>query len=93
MCIGGEDRMFREIRGIEDETILSAIHRLPAFYFQGGWADGIRVDFFGLPAGGEEALRITREGGLCRIGFRLFCCCVVRRYPDFDIPPLQFGMR
>nr|WP_300784619.1 hypothetical protein [uncultured Acetatifactor sp.] len=62
--------MFREIRGIEDETILSAIHRLPAFYFQGGWADGIRVDFFGLPAGGEEALRITREGGLCRIGFR-----------------------
>ena len=62
--------MFREIRGIEDETILSAIHRLPAFYFQGGWADEIRVDFFGLPAGGEEALRITREGGLCRIGFR-----------------------
>ena len=62
--------MFREIRGIEDETILSAIHRLPAFYFQGGWADGIRVDFFGLPAGGEEALRITREGDLCRIGFR-----------------------
>ena len=62
--------MFREIRGIEDETILSAIHRLPAFYFQGGWADEIRVDFFGLPAGGEEALRITRESGLCRIGFR-----------------------
>ena len=49
MCIGGENRMFREIRGIEDETILSAIHRLPAFYFQGGWADEIRVDFFGLP--------------------------------------------
>ena len=62
--------MFREIRGIEDETILSAIHRLPAFYFQGGWADEIRVDFFGLPARGEEALRITREGDLCRIGFR-----------------------
>ena len=70
MCAGGEDRMFREIRGIEDERILSAIHRLPAFYFQGGWADGILVEFFGLPAGGEEALQITLEGDICRIGFR-----------------------
>ena len=55
--------MFREIRGIGDETILSAIHRLPAFYFQGGWADEIRMELFRLPAGGEEALRITLEGG------------------------------
>ena len=53
--------MFREIRGIEDETILSAIHRLPAYYFQGGWADEIRVDFFGLPAGGEELGFFTAE--------------------------------
>ncbi len=62
--------MFREIRGIGDETILSAIHRLPAFYFQGGWADEIRMELFRLPAGGEEALRITLEGDICRIGFR-----------------------
>lgn len=62
--------MFREIRGIGDETILSAIHRLPAFYFQGGWADEIRMELFRLPPGGEEALRITLEGDICRIGFR-----------------------
>ena len=62
--------MFREIRGLEDETIVSAIHRLPAFYFQGGWADEIRVELFRLPAGGEEALQITLEGDSCRIGFR-----------------------
>ena len=57
----GEERMFREIRGIGDETILSAIHRLPAFYFQGGWADEIRMELFRLPAGGEEALRDLAE--------------------------------
>ena len=68
--IGGEDRMFREIRGIEDENILRAIRGLPAFYFQGGWADEIRMEFFRLPAGGEEALGITVQGDQCRVGFR-----------------------
>ena len=55
MCAGGEDRMFREIRGIEDERILSAIHRLPPFYFQGGWADEIGMELFRLPACGRAA--------------------------------------
>lgn len=62
--------MFREIKGITDETILCAIHRLPSFYFQGGWADKICVEFFQLPAEENEALRITLEGDMCRIGFQ-----------------------
>ena len=62
--------MFREIKGITDETIFCAIHRLPSFYFQGGWADKICVEFFQLPAEENEALRITLEGDMCRIGFQ-----------------------
>lgn len=62
--------MFKEIRGIKDENILCAIHRLPSFYFKGGWADGIRMEFFRLPADGEEALRITIQDDKCLIGFR-----------------------
>ena len=62
--------MFREINGIVDKDISCAIHRLPPFYFQGGWADGIRMELFRLPAGEGAALRIAVEGGRCRIGFR-----------------------
>ena len=42
--------MFREIRGIEEETILCAMDRLPSFYFKGGWAEEICVEFYHLPA-------------------------------------------
>ena len=62
--------MFREIRGIEDKSILCAIHRLPSFYFKGGWADEICTEFFRLPVCGEEAVRITIQDDKCRIGFR-----------------------
>ena len=62
--------MFREIRGIEEENIVSAIQGLPSFYFKGGWADEICLEFFRLPPLGEEAFKITRQGGDCRIGFR-----------------------
>ena len=41
--------MFREIRGIEEENIVSAIQGLPSFYFKGGWADEICLEFFRLP--------------------------------------------
>ena len=66
----GGDRMFREIRGIEDKSILCAIHRLPSFYFKGGWTDEICIDFFSLPVCGEEAVRITIQADKCQIGFR-----------------------
>ena len=62
--------MFREIRGIEEENIVSAIQGLPSFYFKGGWADEICLEFFRLPPLGEEAFKVTRQGGACRIGFR-----------------------
>ena len=62
--------MFREIRGIEDKSILCAIHRLPSFYFKGGWTDEICIDFFSLPVCGEEAVRITIQADKCQIGFR-----------------------
>lgn len=54
--------MFREIRGIEEENIVSAIQGLPSFYFKGGWADEICLEFFRLPPLGEEAFKITRQG-------------------------------
>ena len=62
--------MFREIRGIEEETILCAMDRLPSFYFKGGWAEEICVEFYHLPASGVEALQMTMEAGKCRIGYR-----------------------
>ena len=62
--------MFREITGIEDETILAAIKGLPPFCFEGGWADEISMELFRLPACGEEALRIARQGRRCSVGFR-----------------------
>lgn len=64
------DRMFKEIRGIEDKSILCAIHRLPSFYFQGGWADKICIEFFRLPVCAEEAVQITIQADQCQIGFR-----------------------
>ena len=64
------DRMFKEIRGIEDKSILCAIHRLPSFYFQGGWADKICIEFFRLPVCAEEAVQFTIQADQCQIGFR-----------------------
>jgi hypothetical protein len=62
--------MFKEIRGIEDKSILCAIHRLPSFYFQGGWADKICIEFFRLPVCAEEAVQFTIQADQCQIGFR-----------------------
>lgn len=62
--------MFREITGINDASVISAIQMLPPFYYEGGWEERLRLELFRLPPQGEEALQVTREASRCRVGYR-----------------------
>ena len=63
--------MFASITGT-DKALLSCVNRLPSFFWEEGWAEGIHLTICPIPPdpGGAD-LTVKKDGAVCRIEYRL----------------------
>lgn len=62
--------MFKHITGTDDGGLISAVQGLPEFYFEGGWAEKLKLELWRLPETEGDDLQLIKRGERCRIGFR-----------------------